>query len=265
MLKPRENLSITLGVRLDRGEIRSVGFEPFDPEAEAAEFARRLPDGFIWEWERILLAKDVFTAYEGMGDFTRSVAKTLGLSQDAVTGVMSAVANMSLDWYHKRRADDIVLANVDPAPRLSISWDPWSDGKTKISATAGRYYGAIFLGVPAVEIGPATTTVTLAGERPVGFDTWGSVELAGGLNPAVSVRMVDRGLRTPHQDEFTLAFEREVLPETSLRVQWVRRRFEDQLQTQDVNHYVYDYYGSCNPKSPYRLVPTGSSTTAWGP
>ena len=55
----------------------------------------------------------------------------------------------------------------------------------------------------------------------------------GILPPAT--RRVDRNLKTPYSDELTLGFEREIFTETTLRVTWIRRWFEDQFQDVDIN------------------------------
>ena len=243
MAKPLPNLTLTLGARLDHEEIRSVGFRPFDPASESAAFDELLPDPGT-PYQRMITAGEVFTAYEGIENFAWELGQALDLRPEDFFSILSAVTVQSGSWAHKRRAADIDLTNTNFAPRMSVAWDPRGDGKTKISATAGRYYGAIFLGVAAVEVGPATTTLTLLGERTPGTDLWGKIGFSAGLNPAVSFQMVDRGLRTPHQDELTLALEREILPETSLRLTYVRRRFRDQIQTTDINHYSFDY-GTC--------------------
>jgi hypothetical protein len=49
---------------------------------------------------------------------------------------------------------------------------------------------------------------------------------------------VDRGLRTPYTDEWTVGFERELAPEVSFRMTYINREFRDQLQDTDVNHEV---------------------------
>ncbi len=243
MVKPLPNLTVTLGARVDHEEIRAIGFQPFDPAAEAAEFDRTLPDDS--GYARMLTAREVFTAYENIEEYARQMADVLEWRVDDVLLRMSTIATSSIEWRHKRRAEDIALANTNVAPRISVAWDPGGDGRTKVSATAGRYYGTIYLGVAAMESGPAMTTTTLTAWRFANAPpTWTNDQVHSGLNPAATVEVVDRDLRTPYQDETTLAVEREILPETSLRLTWVRRRFRDQLQTTDINHYAYDY-GTC--------------------
>ena len=66
----------------------------------------------------------------------------------------------------------------------------------------------------------------------------------GGIEPAPNISTVDRNLKTPHQDEFIIAFEREVATETSIRVEYVNRKFRDQFQDIDINRVTGDY-GRC--------------------
>ena len=55
------------------------------------------------------------------------------------------------------------------------------------------------------------------------------------VNPGVNVTTVDHDLRTPYQDELLLSFERELWAETSLRLSYLRRQYQDQLQDIDLN------------------------------
>ena len=56
------------------------------------------------------------------------------------------------------------------APFLGLTWDPWSNGKTKFAATFRRYYDKIFLSVPLIELEPVTTDVQ-----------WNGTPLANGM------------------------------------------------------------------------------------
>ena len=49
---------------------------------------------------------------------------------------------------------------------------------------------------------------------------------------------VDRNLKTPYTDEFTIGFSREIAPEMSFSINYIQRKFQDQLQDIDVNHTV---------------------------
>ncbi len=255
------SLSLRLGARLDQEYVDSNGFHPFDAAAEAAFFAahrqntgtgNEIADA---EFNRVLLLQ-VFTAYEGLqgqGSLSEQFQQQFG-----ITLALSPLAAQSTFWSKTRRPENIHLVRTNFAPRLALSWDPWSDGKTKFWLTAGRYYDKIFLAVPTLELPPVTLNLLFYAKLE-GLDRWAARPDRGAVNPASSVRMVDRGLRTPFQDEVTIGFERELpVPETSIRLEYVRRRFEDQLQDVDINHVPANVPGPGGLPDLYALNP------AWG-
>jgi hypothetical protein len=65
----------------------------------------------------------------------------------------------SLGWPRKRKLANLELGNTAFSPRLAVAWDPFGTGKTKLAATAGRYYDKIFLSVPLLGSEPAVTTM----------------------------------------------------------------------------------------------------------
>jgi hypothetical protein len=132
------------------------------------------------------------------------------------------------------------LTNNNLAPRLAISWDPWADSKTKITASWNRFYDKIFLNAIIPEEGPDTINrfyrydfdgITGTGTPNNGF--------GGAISKAPpSASQVDRGLQTPFTDEWSVGFERELAPEISLRLGYIHRRARLGLQDRDVNHAV---------------------------
>jgi hypothetical protein len=134
-----------------------------------------------------------------------------------------------------RRPDTIRITNDNLAPRLSLSWDPWSDNKTKLFASWGRYYGTLHLATLVPEQGPD--------QRFFDYD-------AGQLgNPIFarpfqigrfSARQVDRDLDAPFTDEFTVGFERELAPHWAVMFLFVHREGRNQLQDVDINHFTRD-------------------------
>ncbi|HKQ62333.1 MAG TPA: carboxypeptidase regulatory-like domain-containing protein [Candidatus Polarisedimenticolaceae bacterium] len=243
-LKPRQNLVITVGVRVDREEITSNGRQPFDPEAEARRFIELLNDPTV---QRDQAAPMSFTAFESLDDFIDQLAATIGVNRTTVQEQFAPLTIQSTFWQKNRRSENIHTVNTNFSPALAISWDPWSNGKTAFKATARRYYDKIFLSIPLVEIEPPTTTLVFDA-RPQG-ESWLITGLAGGISPAVNISTVQRNLKTPYQDEFTLAFERDLFTETSLRLEYVRRKYRDQLQDIDLNHVPGDF-GRCVVDTP---------------
>ncbi len=241
-VKPVHNVTVTLGIRLDREQVNAPGAEPFDPAAEAAEFLRRaeaLPPEKRWG-----ISNEVFTAYEGLDGFVPGLAEALGLRASLIDQIISSSVRESAAWDRKRLVSDIDIQNTNVSPRLAIAWDPWSNGKTKLALTAGRYYDKIMLAVPLTELEPVTSTVSFSASRWPWDKGWRDVSFAAGVNPAVGVKTVDRRLRTPYQDELSIAIEREILPETSVKLTFIRRDYRDQLQDIDINHHTADF-GTC--------------------
>lgn len=230
--RPIQNLTITAGLRYDREEINSDGFSPFDPEAEANRFLEisNLQGGIVAD------VFDVFTKFNNINGFRRDLGLALDVNQNSIP--LGALASGSVNWFRARKIQDINLVNHNLSPRLSVAWDPFGDGKTKLMATAGRYYDKIFLAVPLVEIEPPETNFTF---RALPFGgSFAIIDRNPSFVPSISIQTVDHDLRTPYQNEFTVGFERALWQETSIRVTYVRRRFLDQLQDLDLNHAVDD-------------------------
>ncbi len=134
--------------------------------------------------------------------------------------------------------EEFRLTNNNLSPRLFVSWDPWSDSKTKVFLAWGRYYDKLFLDSVVREEGPDQVwryylqdgdAVTASGAPDNGFGRLISA------SPA-SITQVDRGLQTPFSDELTAGFERELAPEVALRVMYINRKYRMQLQDRDINH-----------------------------
>ena len=267
VMKPRQNLSITLGLRIDREALNARGFKPFDPAAEeeayytlreqyALEEAAKLMDiipGLTLENALPLVyasdsagatielpaSKGAFTAYEGIDEFATQLGNNIENAD--VDLLLGTIIKSSKEWDHKRQAEDLTLSSINLGPHVAISWDPWSDGKTKFGFSARRLYGATPLVIALAETEPATTQLRFQSVRTGG--DW-ETSMATGVNPAITVSVVDRGYTTPYNDEMTLSVEREVFAETALKFTYVYRQFRNQPQDFDLNHYPADY-GRC--------------------
>jgi hypothetical protein len=234
--RPTSNLTASIGARLDVEEINADGLTPFDPRAENQAFLDA--SAVLPEYEWVRLVQQTFTGYEGLGDFHTNLSEQLGFDAP-----IAAVAYQTGFWNHTRRPANIEITNTHVSPRLSVSWDPWNDGKTKVAATAGRYYDKIFLAVPLIELEPPTTTVFF--DTVEIEDEWRVQSVTRPVNPALTTQIVDRDLRTPYKDEYTMSVEREIAPETSLKLTYIRSSFRDQLQDTDINKFPGDF-GRCS-------------------
>jgi hypothetical protein len=274
MIKPRQNLSITIGLRIDRQALNSDGYQPFDPAAEEERYynlREAIAKSYAADQVRLNPAQDyafylqsayglsetnntvpnpaanflparyeAFTALADVTSFERALSDQLGgMDVGSITG--TAITN-SKNWYQKRRAGGIDITNTDFGAHLAASWDPWSNGKTKLAFSARRLYGTTPLIVPLSEIEPSVVSLRFQAKQ-TGGGVW-QARLANGLNPSASIQVVDRNLRTPYNDELTFSFEREIFAETTAKLTYIYRRFVDQFQDTDLNHYPADY-GKC--------------------
>jgi len=146
-----------------------------------------------------------------------------------------------------QQPEEIAITNNNLSPRLSVAWDPGATGRSKVFATWGRYYDKLFLSSVTGEQGPDTLARYYLYDAD-GIDTTFLNGLVtpipnhhvGGLMSKAppSVKQVDRSLKTPFSDEWTIGFEREIAPEVALSVRAIHRTFRDQLQDIDLNHEV---------------------------
>lgn len=289
--KPRPNLSFGLGLRFEREQTESSGFTSFDPRIEASSRDRILAftgvelggkDLSLGNGDGIeshgLLTDPMFTDANG-GNIPKTVGfltnplrlaaitrftrhrSSLGFTLDQTAALFpniivdgeldeTLLAELGLAF---QRPEQILITNNNLAPRLSVSWDPWSNGKTKVFATWGRYFDKLFL---STVIGESTAERVASyylqdedGLDPVREQVPGFGVITTGyltnheIGPLIarappSITQVDRNLATPYSDEMTIGFEREIAPEMSIAVRYIDRRFRDQLQDIDINHEI---------------------------
>jgi len=264
--KPLPNLTFGLGLRFDREEVSSHGFEFFDPALQREEFdllqnLRGTENGADVNNDGVITqALDGDPLYETTSDRVLTLSNDLADASytrftrhnflTSVIGMLPDDPEMLLNG-RPRQPQDFTITNNNLAPRLSVSWDPWADGKSKATAGWGRFYDKLFLQSVIYEEGPDLLSPYY------GYDTDG-VDNSGVPNNKVgrvlsfsppSAYQIDRSMRTPFTDEMTLGFQREIAPEVSVSVNFIQRKFRDQIQDVDVNHSVRRPEGSvlCSP------------------
>jgi hypothetical protein len=271
--KPLPNLTLGLGVRMDLENLSSFGHTLFSPAAERrlydqligitdAEFRANTELNFDDIKSKGLRYSDPLYLGDGCscGDFLHLAQIESGIYDIAprhftghevqvpiaspylsqILGRQPTPSDFLRNGFNVRRPEDIEINNTNIAPRLSISWDPWADGKSKGFASWNRFYDKLFLNTMVLEEGPDTVT------RYYSFDANG-VDFQGRPNNQIgqsrsqsppSAFQIDRNLSTPYTDELTLGFERELAPELSMSVTYIRRDYRHQLQDVDLNHNV---------------------------
>jgi outer membrane receptor protein involved in Fe transport len=257
--KPLPNLALGLGLRFDREEVRSDGYEFFDPIRQREEFDVLMNLRGVEEGQNDLNADGILT-YSLAADplYGPNAHRVLLLASDLArlavsrftrhdftTSIESArLAELGIEDPlllqngRPRQPEEFRITNHNLAPRLSLTWDPLSDGKSKVFASWGRFYGNLFLQTVVGEQGPDQLARYYAYDAD-GVDALGFPNNRAGARisaPPPSAFQVDRGMRTPFTDEFSAGVAREIAPEVSVSFTAVRRRFRDQLQDIDVNH-----------------------------
>jgi hypothetical protein len=231
ILRPISNLSITLGLRIEQESITADGFIPLDPQGDS--------DKILAETEgqspatRLSTMYATFVAYEDrLGALTAAAAQLPGLRL-----VPAGFYIQQSLWQRYRQPENINIHNMNFSPRLSVGWDPWNDGKTKFSMSAGRFYDKIFLGVVTTESEPVLANFSMK----VANDEFPN---NAAFIPSFAYSQVDRNLKTPYNDEYSFKAERTFLQENTISLTYIHRSFKDQLQDKNVNQTPGDW-GKC--------------------
>ena len=257
----RPNLTLNLGVRVDTENLNAPGQTIFDPAAERAQFnalasqvysnfdpnplswteatgifnPQPLPDGTLScditgdsecdTDDRIAISR-IFTRHEAERAPSRYFTRLEEAFNIPACGSGGRMGTCRDD-------EEIDLKNTNLSPRVSISYDPVADGKTKLWASYGRLYDRLFLATIIPEQTRDFTYLTF--QKPVNEEIFDSPAQRN-----FHIYQVSRDLKTPFVDEFTIGFERELTSEFSISVRYIRRKGRDQIQTRDVNHFTLD-------------------------
>jgi len=260
--KPMPNLTIGLGLRYDFEHLQSFGYAHFDPVAERRKYnALMVASGLDLNLNDKLttsgLCRDPIHSCLGSQDL--ELQDTISRMRNAAFGVMTrhnldvqilssflgtaTGGGNNLNEFlgyavQTRRPEDFNVSNSNLAPRLSLSWDPWADGKTQVIASWGRYYDKLFLNTMSLEQGPDTVTRVYRADQD-GVDDQGLPDNRIGKplsQSSLSAFQVDRSLSTPYAVEWTAGFRRELAPEVLVSFRYISRDYHDQLQDIDINH-----------------------------
>jgi hypothetical protein len=227
IIRPISNLSISVGLRVEQEYVNGPGFVPVDPQADSDKYIAAAAG--LSKAQRTRLLQTSFVSFE---DRVGALAAVGGQFPD-VTFQWGAFGGQQSNWIRYRQPEDINIQNTNLSPRLSVGWDPWNDGKTKFSFSAGRFYDKIFLQVITAESEPVIATFAARqGETSVTFE------------PSFSYSAVDRNLKTPYNDEFSFAVERTFWQENTISLTYIHRNFKKQLQDTNINQTIGDF-GRC--------------------
>jgi len=253
--KPRPGLAINFGLRYDGQNIETFARTHIDPVEELEEVLA------IWDlWCDAAGHRCTSTHTPGRlnGDMPYVFppppghpALAFDLNGDGLlerAGEEGDQIRNPFTEHHEwtRRPFEVSDSNV--APRMSVSWDPWTDGRTKFFGTYGVFYDRIFLGA------------VTQGQLPERLTARFPILAPGGLSEPLmgsAINQVDPFIRTPYTVEWTAGFERELAPEWSVGVTYIKRRGEDLLQDVDINHITCDQFDEALGADPYAVCGDG--------
>lgn len=264
--KPAPNLTIVAGLRLDYENATALGREPFAVRGQAREALRRFDlacdlAGSLCDLNRV--------AGKPSGQLPARIPIPEGhplekFDQDEDGWFDSSVTEDGVAIWglyttpEERKSESFSIRNRNLAPRFQISWDPLHDGRTRVSATMGRYYDRLFPGTITAEQFPEEVHYTFIPDDP--NRSWLSPGDLSRLTSARSTFMVARDLATPYQDERTFSFEREISAGWSARVELVHRGWWDLVQDVDVNHVTCRDYREALDVDPHQVCGRADGT-----
>jgi hypothetical protein len=260
--KPLPNLTVGLGLRYDFEYLQSFGYSHFDPAAERRDYnaAMRAAGVDLNPADNLTIAGlcldpihnclgsldlrlqslNAQMRNAAFGRLTRhnQEVEVLSALLGTTTGGNNTLSGALGFGVMTRQPEDFDISNSNLAPRLSLSWDPWADGKTMVFGSWGRYYDKLFMNTVTLEQGPDVVN------RTYQFDSNGLDDLGLPNNrigrptfqSSLSATMVDRSLSTPYSVEWTAGFRRELAPEVLISLRYINRDYHDQLQDIDINH-----------------------------
>ncbi len=184
------------------------------------------------------------------GRFRARLREVGAFVQDSWRAAPNLTINAGLRWdgetLQDYRGDTRITLNNQWQPRLGVVWDPWSDGRTKVYASAGRFYFAMptaamtwwfsdVTGVYVYNFDPASLEpdpnaarvsqdfdVRPPEDAEQGYSAW----FGGGPMGTPT----DYRLQEMYQDEFTIGIERALDPTFTLGLKASYRRLGNAIE-----------------------------------
>jgi hypothetical protein len=139
-------------------------------------------------------------------------------------------------------------------PRFSTIWDPWGDGKTKVTGSVGRFNDTSRLGVADYLSESGLGAKLFLGEYFDGqidaFNNEFSYNYS--YDPITNTNYVLEGITAPRADSFVLGAEREVIPDLAVALNFTGK-FTRNLYAFDETNFIWDQDG-------YNILGTNDGT-----
>ena len=135
------------------------------------------------------------------------------------------------------------------SPRLGITWQLTSDGRTMMRASYGRFHQGVLTGELSPFHPAATSTTTMAWNTAAGDYT----TLVSVVDPRRNLRL-DPATRSPRTDEYSVGVDRELGQRLAVAIAYVRKAGSDFIGWTDVG-------GIYRPE--VRILPDGRDLPVW--
>jgi hypothetical protein len=128
-------------------------------------------------------------------------------------------------------------------PRFSVIWDPWSNGKTKLVGSMGRFNDSGRLSVASFMAQTGNGSKLFIGEYFDGDEHWeSSAQNDYSYNPLENTNSVLDGAISPHSDEFSVGGERELIQDLAAQL-YFTGKFTRNLWAYDDLNLIWDEDG----------------------
>lgn len=257
------NHQIKTGVQLSRGWGNRMDVPYDDTEYR---FRNGVPAEIFAYNSPVKAAQDMLSVAGFVQDrvtFSR-VSLNLGLRYSHYTGWMPEQTGGGGKWVPEtvfpKLDAGFVWANF--APRVGIAVKLTEDGRTVAKASVGQFFDHLFTGDFSL-INP-NTFVAVETYRWFGDLNGNNTVDPGEYDPsplsvnAARSNSIDPDFKQPRIDEFTAAFEREVIPNLGVTATWIQRRFTNNWADVNVGIPLSGYTpASFNDAGPDNIVGTG--------
>ncbi len=166
----------------------------------------------------------------------RSARSFSGYVQDQWSPMKSLTLNLGVRWDETKYTNNIdvnFMNFVKIQPRLSAAWDVLGDGKNRLSADYGYYYADPALTFNRLFNAGYISPVSRVYQWSATSQKWVLIQQTGGNQ--VNASLVDGQLHPTYDEQFNIAFQRQIMTGLSASVTYVYKKTKDIFEDTCIN------------------------------